>query len=329
MTKADKARRLIEEFPTLSKKALGKLLKKKYPKDFTDDEHGRFYIKSVINGLGRIPRTHQDIYLGPNLKKGKKNFFTPFTVKGRNVGIIADIHIPYHDQRALNIALSYLKKRNIDTLIIDGDLIDCYHISRFEKDRRERHTLWDELSMMVKFLTDLRINFPDAEIIFKLGNHDERYESFLNSDTNLVNFKVLSFDHLINSYGETEEEQKLARSRNIKIVSEKRILKIGKLNVCHGQEFGRSIFSPVNPARGLYLRSKTNTIAGHHHQTSEHVEKDLNDNITGCWSIGCLSDLHPAYMPINKFNHGFAHVLRHDNGNFSIDNKKILNYQIV
>ena len=36
MTKAEKARSIVEQFPTLSKKELGRRLKHKYPHDFKE-----------------------------------------------------------------------------------------------------------------------------------------------------------------------------------------------------------------------------------------------------------------------------------------------------
>jgi predicted phosphodiesterase len=331
MTKADKAREIIEQFPTLSKKELGKILFKRNPKHFKDAEDGRYIIRAVTGkAVNTYSVTHKDIYIGPNLKEGAKNNFTPFIVKGKNVGLLFDIHFPYHDLRAIELALNYFKRVKVDTIILGGDLIDCYHLSRYEKDPNQRISAWEELRIMMGFLTDLRDNFPNAEIVYKLGNHDERYEQYVKQNcADIFDFPVLSLDYLINIHGKTDEERSLAKKRNVKIVTQKRVLKIGKLNVVHGHEFGKSTFSPVNPARGFYLRAKANTIGGHHHQTSEHIEKDLNNNITGCWSVGCLSDLHPAYMPINKFNLGFARVEVEQGGNFSVENKKIMNYKIV
>jgi hypothetical protein len=34
-------------------------------------------------------------------------------------------------------------------------------------------------------------------------------------------------------------------------------------------------------------------------------------------------------MPINKFNLGFARVVIDKDGNFSVENKKLMNYKIV
>jgi len=331
MTKADKARALIEKYPTLSKKKLGELLYKYHPTHFKDAEEGRVYIRAVTGGCRsvRLKETHKEFYISHNLPEGKKNDYTPFIVSGKNIGILFDIHIPYHDKRAIELALNYFKKVKVDTIILGGDLMDFYQMSDFEKDPEERISTWEELRMCMGFLTDLRNNFPDAAIIFKIGNHDERFERWLRKHPEVADFPILNFNYLFNLHGVTDDERELAKKRNIEIVTKKRVMKMGKLNLVHGHEFGKAIFSPVNPARGLYLRAKSNTICGHHHQTTEHVEKDLNDNIIGCWTAGCLSDLHPAYQPINKYNLGFSRVTVYQDGNFSVENKKIMGYEIV
>jgi hypothetical protein len=77
-----------------------------------------------------------------------------------------------------------------------------------------------------------------------------------------------------------------ARANGIEVIKDKRIIKAGGLNIIHGHEFNSSFFSPVNIARGLYLRGKTSAIQGHQHRTSEHTEKDMNEKMTTTWSTG-------------------------------------------
>lgn len=329
MTKSDKARELIERFPMLSKKKLGEILYNENPLHFKDAEDGRNYIRGVTgSSAGTTSKiTHKLIYKGP---EGKRNDFSPFVLNYKNVGLLFDIHIPYHDERAINVALSYFKENQVDAIVFGGDLLDFYNLSRFDKDPEERTSTWEDIKIMLGFIDNVREAFPDTALIYKFGNHDERYENYIKQNCKeIFDFAVLSMDYLINSFGKNDEERLIASKRKVTIVTGKRVVKLGKLNIVHGHEFGKSIFSPVNPARGLYLRAKASCICGHHHQTSEHIESDINNSITGCWSVGCLSDLHPAYMPINKFNLGFARVIVTNEDNFSVENKKIMNYQIV
>jgi len=86
---------------------------------------------------------------------------------------------------------------------------------------------------------------------------------------------------------------------------------LSKLNVIHGHEFnnGGMVSNPVNPARGYFLRgSGVHVIGSHYHQSSQHSQKNLEQNVTSTWSTGCLCDLHPDYRPANSWNHGFAIV---------------------
>jgi hypothetical protein len=85
----------------------------------------------------------------------------------------------------------------------------------------------------------------------------------------------------------------------------------------------------VNPARGFFLKTKANFLGGHHHASSTHTESDINDNIIGAWSMGCLCELHPHYHPINKWNHGMATVEIDRSGEFNVNNIKIINGKVL
>jgi len=105
-------------------------------------------------------------------------------------------------------------------------------------------------------------------------------------------------------------------------------MKIGELYGIHGHEYIGGISAPVNPARGLFLRGKVSCFQGHNHQTSEHTEPTMSGKMITTWSIGCLSELHPAYMPLNKWNHGFA-IIDTDGRNYEFRNKRIYKGEVL
>ena len=313
MTQADQARDLIDKFPHVSKKELGKMLYKLNPLQFTDAEAGRKAVGRVTGAFGKKDRskiTHKDIYKG--LPQGEKNDFSPFVLKPGKYGVVADLHIPYHDLRAIELAIEYFLKAGIKNLILNGDIIDCYQLSRWDRDPRKRK-FSEEVKMVQGFIKELKNDF---KIIFKMGNHSERYEKFIiQKAPELFDLEILSFENLI---GVSE----------IDYVKNKRIIKAGKLNIAHGHEWGETIFSPVNPARGLFLKGKTNALCGHYHQVSEHTETDMNGKVIGTWSTGCLCDLTPHYRPLNKWQHGFAIVEHEESGEFEVNNHKIVKGKI-
>lgn len=141
MSKSEKARKLIERFPNLSKKKLGELLYKDNPLDFKDAEDGRRVIRGVTGTGGSGDRFKiTDKYIG-KLPQGEKNDFSPFVLKGKRIGILSDIHIPYHDLDALNMALNEFKKVEVDTIVLNGDTVDAFNLSRWEKNPNQRKIL--------------------------------------------------------------------------------------------------------------------------------------------------------------------------------------------
>jgi hypothetical protein len=101
------------------------------------------------------------------------------------------------------------------------------------------------------------------------------------------------------------------------------------LKILHMHEYKKAVTSPANPARTTFLRTKANAISAHNHQTSQHSESRIDGEIIGCWSIGCLCGLNPKYMPLNKWNHGFAIYTKDDAKFWHVENKMIIKERVV
>ena len=65
-------------------------------------------------------------------------------------------------------------------------------------------------------------------------------------------------------------------------------------------------------------------MCGHCHTTSEHTDKNIQGAILTTWSVGCVCDLSPDYAPYGNWNWGFALVDVEKNGNFTVENHRIL-----
>lgn len=231
--------------------------------------------------------------------------------------LLSDIHVPYHNIQALTKAIEYGKEKKVNAVVLNGDTLDCYALSRYEKDPRKRGFA-EELEACRQLLGIIQkeLNCP---VYFKLGNHEERYEAYMRIKApEILGCPEFTLDTLLR-FGEY----------GVQLIQDKRIIKAGKLNIMHGHEFGRSVFSPVNPARGYYMRAKSHVIAGHNHQVSNHTESNLEGKIVSAWSTGCLCELHPQYMPINKWSHGFAYIeVDPETKDFEVDNLTIVNGKV-
>jgi hypothetical protein len=207
-------------------------------------------------------------------------------------------------------AIDYGLERDANLILLNGDIIDFHAISRWEKDPRKRN-LAAEVKFLRKFVECIRETFPKADIVYKLGNHEERWESYLFRNAPEL-LGVEEFDIA-----------QILRLRPGELIRDCEPIQLGDLNVLHGHEYRFAISNPVNPARGLFLRAKAMALCGHFHQSSQHTEKTIEQHNLATWSAGCLCDLHPDYRPMNNWNHGFAFVTVHGSGKFEVENKYI------
>jgi hypothetical protein len=232
--------------------------------------------------------------------------------------VISDIHVPYHDRITAELAVAEAKRRNVGLVILNGDILDYHELSVHDKDPRAPRYI-GELATGKQFLTWLRKQLPTARIIYKQGNHEDRLERYiLRNAPALFGIEAISTPELLEF-----------KKHGIEWVADKRIIALGKLNVIHGHEYRGGVSSPVNPARGLYMKARSVAMAGHHHQTSEHHSRDIRGKPEAAWSLGCCCSLTPKYLPINGWNHGFAFVELYAGGDFSVENKRVLGGKIV
>lgn len=321
----------LSKYPKATTMAISRLLCKDYPLDFKNIDaaramvrsyRGEYNTKKVSIDTTKYERTQEEKKQAMakfKLPESDYEKIEPFIMpKGNNnILFLSDIHLPYQDNKALELAIQYGLEQKVNAVYLNGDTMDMYQASRYVKDRRLRD-LAGELEVTRGFLKMLRdtLNCP---IYYKIGNHEERWENYLKLNApELLGIADFELSTLLRfgEYGVTE-------------IKSKQYTFAGKLALLHGHEFGHSVFSPVNAARGLYLRAKDSSVIGHHHQTSEHSEKSLNGDVVTTWSVGCLCGLNPEYMPFNKWNHGFAHIRINKDGSYEFDNKRIINYKIV
>lgn len=236
----------------------------------------------------------------------------------KNIAILGDIHIPYHSTEAINGAFGWVKDHHCDTIILNGDILDCYQLSYFERDPRRRF-MKEELENVYQFFDALRNEFPNHKIYYKKANHEYRWERFMKLKAyELFGIPEFEFDNMLK-----------LKFFDIEPIDYKKRIKISHCYIIHGDEYKGFGADLVNPARWLYLKTKTNSICHHFHRTSEHSEPNLNDELIAAWSVGCLCRLNPFWNPYNKWNHGFARLRIKDDGNFDVTNIKLYNGKIL
>lgn len=329
MTKRDIAREYRKlygiQMPTLK---LARIMYAKENLSFSSVEDARKILRGIENKGGGSKIKNPDLVMpmpdrprNPyNLPKSYKEDREPYIlpIGCNNILLISDLHIPYHDIEAITVALDYGLEKKVNTIFINGDLIDNAQVSKFEKDMRKR-SVKEEFDLTKQFLQSLRNTFPDAIIYWLKGNHCIRWEKFLMQKVSEI------WD---DPYFQLEERLRLNEERVI-LLDDTTLVKAGKLSITHGHHIFKGIFSPVSPARGAYMKAKQSIIVGHLHRSSQNSEMDLDGNVVSCWSMACLCELRPNYSPlVSNSQHGFAHVLVEPDGNYTVHNYQIIKGKI-
>jgi predicted phosphodiesterase len=260
--------------------------------------------------------THSDANeLPPSIDQA----FTPHTIKrpGRWL-ILSDVHIPFHDSTVIKCAIERAREVGVVGVLLNGDILDSHELSDFDREPDAVRYV-QEREYGLQFLGWLRGQLPSAALVYKEGNHEERLKRYIiKRAPALFGLEAVTLPALLDF-----------KRFGVEWVDRKRIVQFGHLAVVHGHEFKSGISAPVNPARGFFLRAKECVLGGHHHQTSEHHEPSLSGRPLAAWSTGCCCGLNPQYMPVNKWNHGFAIVDLRKGGGFSVQNLRVMDGKII
>lgn len=282
---------------------LARIVYKENPLTFKTTESARNILRQIEGKGSKQAKIDKDVFTVPprpmnpyNLPKSDEEPFEPYYISEHKKGlIINDIHLPYHNTESLTACFDFAKKEGgFDFIFINGDLLDFHQLSYFQKDPNKKR-FNEELEVMKDFFDILKKEF-NCKIYFKFGNHEERYSNFLLQKAHeLVGVEEFELENIIKK-----------RVPDIEIIRDKRVVIIGGLPFIHGHEFGRGVFSPVNAARGLFNQAKHSAVKGDCHTTSEHTEPDILGKLMTTYSVGCLCGLTPKWLPLNKWNCGFA-----------------------
>ena len=308
----------LKKFPSGTNLGISRKLFKDYPLLFKSVDAARTIVRYYRgqNGSRNRKRASEIIEKIP-IPESDAEDWTPYIIPKsiKNLLILSDIHVPYHDVKALEVCFSYAEKKSIDAILINGDLFDFYKGSRFEQNPYRR-SMALEIDLGCQLIQHMKQRFQ-VPIYVKYGNHDERWDKYI----------MLKAPELFNLDG-VRLEDRIRSKVDVEIIYDKRIVKHGHLDILHGHEFFGAPSQAVNPARGLFMKTLDSCLIGHLHKSSSHTETTLSGKMITTHSMGCLCHLNPEYARINKWNHGFAINEITQNGEYVLHNKRIANGKV-
>lgn len=306
---------------SFSKNFIAKILAAEHPEIYKDKEDARYHIRSALKQAGTSGSVKKSEWLleqwafisEPIHELNYKPFVVP---KAYNHALItADWHGLFYDRKAVDAAINYGLKKKCNCCIIDGDFLDCYQFSKFDKSNRIAERFWEEREWGIDILKLLQDCF--GYVIYKQGNHELRREKCIEQ-------LPAKFSDLI-ELSKYEDYLRFDGS-NVQFVEDYNIVQFGKLNIYHGHEMqgGGGIHVAYNRLNKVFDHS----LSAHSHVKQESSKTTITGEVFGSWTLGCLCNLHPRYNPINNWCHGVADVEIEDDGMFLVENKRIIDGRI-
>lgn len=234
---------------------------------------------------------------------------------GKRYLVMNDHHIGIHSTSLCIKPLVYAKDRgDIDSIIINGDLLDFGSVSSHAASPYEKMNLKDEIAQAKTYLRLVRNMFPNAEIIYAEGNHEYRLSRFIacnakQFDGIIFLERLLQLEHF-----------------GIQFVPYHKHVQIGHLHVMHGHHIKGS---GTNVASTILAKAGVNIMFGDRHRSQEATRKRFDGSIIGAWAVGCLCPLSVSYSLYNPdWINGFAIVESNQDGTFQVENKQIIGDKI-
>lgn len=308
----------LEVFTEMPSNTLAKKIFSENPMDFKDSEAARSIIRNYRNANGSTVVNDKRFYgTGKyTIPKEESEDFLPYKLPTscNNIGIISDLHIPNHRAKPLEAAYDYFHNNNVNTVIINGDLLDNTPFTRHDGKRPSASDVRRWFDQSEYYLEGLRDAFPTQSIFWTEGNHDYWYRRWMNQH-------AWQLDD--DPYFSLQERLHIDEYK-VKFIPQTQYVLAGKLAICHGHQLAGRFGVGVAPARNIWNKTKKSVLISHVHKSDSYTETDLSGEIYTCYTTGCLCTLTPEYQPFaGKANHGFSHVQVEKSGEYNVTNLRV------
>ena len=243
------------------------------------------------------------------------------SVDAQTLVVINDTQIPFEDPAAVNQALDVLHRVRPDTVVLNGDIIDCYRESKFLIDPRKAGDVIEETHKRVRLLLTALQDVPNKYWLG--GNHEDRWRKLLwqTSVTPVVKSLADEHERIIG-----KPFPRLDATESFKVLYDTRehgftyypyghrlYFASDNLVVTHGKYVSRhSGYS----AKRTWEWLGRSCIVGHTHRMGSYlITQDAREH--GAWENGCLCLLEPEYDDTPNWQQGLS-IVRIDGPEFNV-----------
>ncbi len=210
-------------------------------------------------------------------------------MKSRLHIVLADIHYPEHDPRAIAGVFQFMKahKKQIASVVLLGDALDCQSLSRHTKGKprlRKPRGYREDIDGFKRDILDpieKMMNPEEANLVYICGNHEDWIESELLDE-------MPELDGIVNV---PEVLQLDARGWKWYAIGEH--IQIGRVVLMHGDQIG----SAQHVAKKMVDSVNETCVMGHVHRVSSYSKASLvTERRKWCgYTLGCLCTVAPSY----------------------------------
>lgn len=213
------------------------------------------------------------------------------TIPSDKIVVASDFHIPFHSVDLLKAFVTFLKDYKPTMIILNGDIVDFYDLSRFDKDPKRIGVLQTELDIAYSVLYMIKASCPDSKLVYVKGNHEDRLKKFLWKNPSISSLRDLELERLL----------RLEDFGNIELVEEYSYQ--GKVLFTHGDLVRKhSGYS----AKAEFEKSLTSGVSGHTHRLGSHYVTTGKGNEFWIES-GCMCKTNASYIKgVPNWQNGFV-----------------------
>lgn len=255
---------------------------------------------------------------------------------------ISDLHVPFN--YPVEIFEKY--KGNVDSLVLNGDIMDCQSISFFPK--KYRISLVEEMIKARQYIMDLIDLIQPRKVYITKGNHEHRMINYLSEKLNedLLNLMPDSpMDLIINDGFKDKDRYKrsevyypplrdIYNEQNIDVYyNGDWYCRIGNVIFAHPLTYAPSMMKTSEKAvtyfsRSMDNRSFTAVVMGHTHKVGFYKVGDIKIYEQGCCCMLDALDYANGKLQDPQQN-GYMYIALDRDGNIIEDKTKLVTTLVV
>ena len=312
----------IKKYPYSEKLTLAKMIFAENPGKFKNVENIRCNIRYYYNAHGAANRRKKKSFEPPaffnQIRSTPNKSFKPLKLTSGNALIIGDIHGYKHTPHLRDFFL-WAKENKCDTIILNGDIMDCEDLGRWPKMEKVAN-FQSEIQLIRELLADIHDLFPKARKIYKKGNHELWWDKQLwNQNPNLMQAAAVSerlnLDDLL-----------MLKDFGFEYVEDRQPIELGILLLNHGHEAKRG---GMYIAKSMLEYYKRDNAFNHFHRTDYAQFQVYGGQLIKSTALPCACDVNASYTGINnQWAVGFGHCVFTET-EYKLDTYLVENEKIV